>query len=611
MTRPLTADDIMFPGTLFYHVFHGSPVGMVILNADNGDFIEINDAFARLIGYSRDELIGRPFTTVGLNLDMDRETILEQLRTTPSLADIPVALTSRDGQAHTGIASIQLEKVDGRGYFFAMVQDVTAQEQISRALQYSESRFRFFLRSIPLPLLVIDEQTTAIIDVNPAACAVYGYTPDEFASLAFNDLFPTGRPQPKLRGSGVSHVDDSRPVITNQLLKDGRTIEVSLNSFSLEIDGRYVSLVIVEDVTDQRALQAELEAGEERLRIIADMTADAMWDYDMLTGKLTFSSGFSAMFGIGNADDMIPDWWKSRIHPDDRQAVDDSISDALASHENFWSAEYRLQRRDGVYANVLNNGYITRDSTGRPVGFMGSLIDLTRPLELADVAARAALEERQRLAHNLHDSVTQSLYSVSLLAEATHRRAESGDEDALIGNFDRLCELTVQVLRQMRLLVYELRPDALEQEGLAGALRHRLEAVEHRAGVKSVLTDDTRGPIPPRLQGDLFWIAQEALNNALRHAAATAVAVHLFADDAEIVMEISDDGRGFDNVWRDDAGGLIAIRRRVTDMGGELSVNSHPGEGTSLSVRVPRGDDRHSFPLIRDPSAGMVSHRLG
>lgn len=594
MNQTLTTADIMTPNTLFHHVFHGSPVGMVILDAVDGTYIEINDAFARLLGYSREELVGRPFTAVGLDLSLEREKILDLLRATPYLADIPFALSSRDGHVHTCIGSIQLEKNGGRPYFFAVVQDMTEYEQVRHALQHSESRFSLFFRNIPLPLLVIDEETGRIIDVNPAAGRLYGYRQDEFTQIPSDDLL--------LR---TLQPNGERSAVTRQLLRDGTIIEANITDIPLNLEGRRANLISVEDMTEQRALQAELEAAEERLRIIADMTADAMWDYDLTTGVVTLSAGFSALYGDPNDDGMKRDWWERRIHPDDRQAVEASIEAALNSNDNFWSAEYRYLRRDGIYASVLNNGYITRDADGRVTGFMGSMIDLTRPLEIVEVAARAALEERQRLAHSLHDSVTQSLYSVSLLAEATHRRAESGELDVMTDHIDRLSELTVQALRQMRLLVYELRPDMLEQEGLAGALRHRLEAVEHRAGVKARLIDDTLDPIPPHLQSDLFWIGQEALNNALRHAGATAVTVRLGSDEDTILMEIGDDGRGFDNLWQDETGGLVAVRRHVADMGGELTVDTGRGAGTTLSVRVPRGATGQNTPLLPTSPAGL------
>lgn len=583
------AADIMKPGTLFYRVFRDSPVGMVILNAADGVYVDLNDAFARLIGYSREELVGLPLTTVGLDLAVDRELILDLLRRTPRLADMPFTLTSHGGQVRTCIASVQLEEIDGHEYFFAIVQDVTEQEQVQRALQHSESRFRLFFRSLPLPLLVIDEVTIRILDVNPAACQLYGYTRDEFLGMSLNDLIPPGGLFSGLTSGRPARPAGNRSAITRQMLKDGTVIEVNVTSFSFVLEGRRVNLSIIEDVTERHAMQAALEASEEHLRIIADMTADAMWDYNLLTGEVVWSAGFAALFGYGEDVGKTHEWWAQHIHPEDRPAIESSIAAVLASSDDYWTGEYRFLRHDGRYANVLDNGYIVRDKDGHALRFMGTMIDLTEQLEVAEVTARVALEERQRLAHTLHDSVSQSLYSVSLLAEATRRRSESGDQNTQTEYIERLSELTVQALRQMRLLVYELRPAMLEQEGLAGALRHRLEAVEHRAGIKARLIDDSRGPIPAHLQGELFWIGQEALNNSLRHAAASAVTVRLRTDGSDIILEISDDGKGFNHNQADATGGLVAIRRHVANLAGQLTVNTLPGTGTNLIVRVPLG----------------------
>src|SRR5690606_10010904 len=178
-------------------------------------------------------------------------------------------------------------------------------------------------------------------------------------------------------------------------------------------------------------------------------------------------------------------------------------------------------------------------------------------------------------------------YSISLLAEAAKRQVESGHPVIPLEHIGRLNDLSMQTLRQMRLMVYELRPGVLEQEGLAGALRHRLEAVEHRAGITGRLIDDTRLPIPTAMQNDLFWIAQEALNNSLRHASATSVSVCMVNKGHHLIMEIADNGRGFDANPRDKSGGLAMVRRRVFDLNGTVDVNIPPGGGVSLVIRVP------------------------
>ncbi len=204
----------------------------------------------------------------------------------------------------------------------------------------------------------------------------------------------------------------------------------------------------------------------------------------------------------------------------------------------------------------------------------------------------AVLQERTRLARELHDSVTQSLHSATLLAEAGQRLASSGDVERARGYLLRLGDISQQALKEMRLLVYELRPLALREIGLVGALQQRLDAVERRAGVEAQLHMDENVEIPTRIEEELFRIAMEALNNSLKHADPSTVTVNLRVNDEKDItcleLEILDDGKGFDMDALDDKGGmgLVSMQQRIEQLGGELTILSTPGEGTRVKACI-------------------------
>jgi signal transduction histidine kinase len=200
----------------------------------------------------------------------------------------------------------------------------------------------------------------------------------------------------------------------------------------------------------------------------------------------------------------------------------------------------------------------------------------------------ATLEERQRLARELHDSVTQSLYSVTLFAEAARRLASGDDGEQMESYLDQLGETAQQALKEMRLLVYELRPSALEQVGLVEALRQRLEAVEGRAGVEAQFLVDGTVELPEAVEEGLYLIAHEALNNVLKHAQVTSVTVRICADGDHVELEVEDNGKGFDPGAVSDRGGmgLINMRERAERLGGSLTLVSAPREGTRVKVVV-------------------------
>ena len=205
---------------------------------------------------------------------------------------------------------------------------------------------------------------------------------------------------------------------------------------------------------------------------------------------------------------------------------------------------------------------------------------------------KAITEERSRLARDLHDSVTQSLHSSTLMAEAGQRLASSGDIERAKGYLIRLGDISQQALKEMRLLVYELRPLALREVGLVGALHQRLDAVERRSGVEVQLSIEEELELPAEVEEQLFRVAMEALNNTLKHANPTKVTVALRKEEKRqmscIELSISDDGKGFDPEAKDNKGGLglVSMKERIEKLGGELTILSTQGEGTQVKACV-------------------------
>lgn len=200
----------------------------------------------------------------------------------------------------------------------------------------------------------------------------------------------------------------------------------------------------------------------------------------------------------------------------------------------------------------------------------------------------AVLGERQRLARELHDSVTQSLYSISLYADAAALALAAGKQEVAAGYLRELQETAKEGMRDMRLLIFQLHPPLLETDGLVTALQARLAAVEGRAGLQTELRVEGERRLPIAIESELYWIAQEALNNVRKHAEARHVTVHIDFAATTITLEVLDDGVGFDpqTVPVEGRGGLRTIAERSARVGGKLTYESSPGEGTRVRVEV-------------------------
>jgi signal transduction histidine kinase len=234
----------------------------------------------------------------------------------------------------------------------------------------------------------------------------------------------------------------------------------------------------------------------------------------------------------------------------------------------------------------------TTRQTERAEALLTELQAANRELEAARQKDRelAIAEERLRLARELHDSVTQSLYSVGLYAEAAAEQLHAGSTGKVSEHLQELQETAQAALREMRLLIFELRRPALEQGGLAAALRARLEAVEARGGMETELQVEGQENLPAETQTELYGILLEALNNSLKHAHAQRVGIRLEFRPDLTRLEIHDDGTGFDTTAGRPGGfGMAGMKERARKIGGRLQVESSPGSGTHILVQVPGG----------------------
>jgi signal transduction histidine kinase len=200
------------------------------------------------------------------------------------------------------------------------------------------------------------------------------------------------------------------------------------------------------------------------------------------------------------------------------------------------------------------------------------------------------LQERERLARELHDSVTQSLYSVNLYANAAVLALTAGKEETAAGYLRELQETAQEGMRDMRLLIFQLHPPELETEGLTAVLQARLAAVEARAGLQTEFRVEGERRLPIAVESELYWIAQEALNNVVKHAQARHVSVRLHYTATSICLEVQDDGIGFDPEVIPPSGhggvGLRSITERTVRLGGSLACESRPASGTRVKVEV-------------------------
>ena len=274
-------------------------------------------------------------------------------------------------------------------------------------------------------------------------------------------------------------------------------------------------------------------------------------------------------------------WWP-RAHPDMRSF----LGVPIVAREGVIGAFYLTQKEGATDFDASDQEVIELLAAHAAIAITNARL-YERSRELSTLA------ERNRLALELHDAVSQKLFSLVLNAESAGTLLErEGDSEAARAQVARVQESARRALDELRSLIFELRPPDLERDGLCGALRKHVEVVRtlQPGEVQLELEADVE-PDPGRAR-EILRIAQEALSNAVRHAHADHIRLRLAGEDGRVVLEVRDDGAGFDPdapEVRSRRLGLTSMEERAQRLGGRLTVASSPGRGTTVRLEAARG----------------------
>lgn len=372
-------------------------------------------------------------------------------------------------------------------------------------------------------------------------------------------------------------------------------------------------MVVAANITEQERAEEALQESEERFRMLAEVTNDAIWDWDLVTNELWWNEGFETLFGYSRDEiEKTIDSWYNRIHPADRGRVVSGIHRVIDQGGTTWSDEYRFLCKNGSYAYVLDRGHVIRNATDKAVRMVGGMRDLTeRNLAEAAVQAlprellRAQDEERRRIARELHDSTAQELAVVSMNLGRLEEWLEGKDPWAENLLADSLAVLS-QGNRDLRTLAHLLHPPMLEELGLLGALQDYVEGFSARSGIQVKLesTEDFER-CSPEIETALFRVVQESLSNVHRHSDSKVASIKLERDGNLIRLTIADLGKGLPSGLLTGTAdkarvgvGISGMRQRIDQLQGRLEISSD-AQGTTVCAVLPsnreQGHTNNSF----------------
>ena len=471
-------------------------------------------------------------------------------------------------------------------------------------LAASESRYRFLVDRAPDLIWTVDEGER-ITFINDRAESLLGYVPAELIGRSVFDLVHS-ESLDEIRAQWVRGETDPTLEQTYRFHlrhRNGWAVPVELRSVGVVVDGELKGFQgSLRDETEREQLERDLRESEQRYRVLVENSPDLIAAVDT-QGRLSYVSGRATVFTGWAPAELIgrPAW--ELVDPGTRQVMLDAWR--RREHEPEVDQQYRvnLTHRDGrtVPVEIRSIGIVV---DGIFVGSLSAIRDMSERDRMErelrrNEAELAASQERAKLAQELHDSVTQALFSMTL----TTRSAEmllARDPSRVGEKLTELRGLATDALAEMRALIFELRPGSLDQDGLLVALRKHGAAVQGRTGlpvaVESTCDLDVER-LPPSVEEALYRIGQEALHNVVKHAKATEARIQISRDDAGLHLEIIDDGRGFDPRQVPSGHlGVEGMRTRAERMGARFRVDTAAGRGTRIEVVVPSTTGRAPEP---------------
>ncbi len=337
-------------------------------------------------------------------------------------------------------------------------------------------------------------------------------------------------------------------------------------------------------------LNEELLAAQSRYRALLHWSPDAIWAADA-EGRFTYvSDAAETLIGYRPAE-LIGHSWDLVNHDSTRAYVAERLAWSIAHPTDSQIFRCNLRHRDGRPVPVeINATGIALE--GQFAGAAGSVRDMQERDRLErglreQAAQLAAGRERTHLAQELHDSITQALFSMTLTTGSAEILLARGDSAGVADKLGQLRELSRDALAEMRALIFELRPESLVQEGLVVALKRHADAVSGRTGLPVMLDIDVTERLPRPVEAALYRIALEALHNVVKHASACCAHIRLERVATGIRLSVEDDGAGFEpGGVRGEHLGLIGMRVRADRLGARFDVDSAPGRGTRVAVTV-------------------------
>lgn len=614
------------------------PMYAVVIGTD-GRILAINYPLLQTLGYRKEELLHERFVEklvygpdrLKVANFRNKDWTARQLKT-------EIHLQAKDGRVLLVLwhSKIIHDAARNTEFFFCTGIDISEQ------LQEKDTQYRLVFEATTDGIVIVDLEAKRVVEVNPAFVKMHGYTLEEFKGMdpatfvhpdyhaMLENYLETVKEGKLFRGRAMN------------IRKDGTPFYIEVYGTPFVYRGKVHGLSVNRDITEMvEAYQTLEQRVEERTRELSTLleinrtvgsTLELKPLLNLILDQLKVITDYSgAGIVVCEGDDISflearqPDpqppvpltsvhlqlgqngpLWERFMHgiqiiiPDVRADTEEGrgyrqfVGDRLESHFGYvrsWMGT--PMQHKGKVLGILSVSHTTPDYyTARHAALTRAIADqAATAIENArlyeQAQAVAALEERQRLARELHDSVSQALFGILVGTNSARILAER-DPSRLPQSLDYIGNLAQSGMAEMRALLFELRPESLENEGLAAALSKQAAAIKARYALEMVVKTGPEPPVPLNVKEAFYRIAQEAMQNTVKHAQATTINLTLTAENGKLILTVTDNGHGFDPQGSFPGHlGLKSMQERAARLGAVYSISSRVGEGTAIRLEYP------------------------
>ncbi|APV44752.1 PAS domain S-box-containing protein [Dehalogenimonas formicexedens] len=621
----------------FNKAFKASPAASAITRVDDGTYIDVNENYERLMGYSRDELVGRKTTDFDIYLHPEqRSEIVRLMSETGRVRDFELTLRKKNGQLLDTLSSLEIINLGEQKLFLSTIIDITDRKKAESAVKAAAEEWQATFDSINDIIMLLDPNHR-IIRANQAFTETFKIPAEQaVGKFCYEIVHATAHPPafcPHRRTINCGTEAKEEFLEPNLgIYIEATTLPIIDNS------GKCTGSVhIVKNIHERKLAEAEREKlhrqiDEQRrlLQNTLDQLPAGVVIRDVGGTLVMANSQFSVIFGEPPGNENTFDLNRS-FHRDGKKylAGEWPMNRTIATGKAIDNEEVDIVRGDASRATISASTSPIRNDAGQIIAYVGVFRDITdskraegaiqelnatlerrveqrtRELEsaYADLSEQLKLrakaeeslrslssrllsiqeEERRTIARELHDQTGQSLTVLKLMFGRADRMAPEEMKPILkdTGN------LIADIIKQVRSLSLSLRPGILDDLGLVPAMEWLFKQLQSQADLLVHFEHGEISGLSTEMNTVIYRITQEALTNIMRHAGVKEAWIQMSVADRGLYLRIEDHGRGFDTTVSNPSTGLSAMRERAALLGGSYNLESSPGRGTVINVVLP------------------------